>query len=111
MNVTKNIYTCDDCPYKLHIYEQGLCGDFCGHIDCKNTFLQCSNVGIPKECPILKKGQLQHWIANWITDDEGDWHCSFCGAIIERYEQGWHHYRYCYHCGSRMNNVDIVETE
>lgn len=38
----------------------------------------------------------------WETDEEGNWHCSVCGATIKRYEQGWHHYRYCYHCGAKM---------
>ena len=38
----------------------------------------------------------------WETDEEGDWHCSECKAIIEKDEQSRHYYKYCYHCGAKM---------
>lgn len=40
--------------------------------------------------------------AYWMVDDEGDWHCSNCKAIVETDEQGRHNWFYCYHCGKKM---------
>lgn len=40
----------------------------------------------------------------WEVDDEGDWHCSNCKAIVEADEQGRHNWFYCYHCGKKMYN-------
>ena len=37
--------------------------------------------------------------------NDGDWHCSNCGAIIEKDEQKRHYWVYCYHCGRRMKNA------
>ena len=37
--------------------------------------------------------------------NDGDWHCSNCGAIIEKDEQTRHYWVYCYHCGRRMTNA------
>lgn len=37
--------------------------------------------------------------------NDGDWHCSNCGAIIEKDEQNRHYWVYCYHCGRRMTNA------
>ena len=44
--------------------------------------------------------------AEW-TDkfNDGDWHCSNCGAIIEKDERARHYWVYCYHCGRRMKNA------
>lgn len=41
----------------------------------------------------------------WIEEKDEmlpDWHCSRCGAIVENFEQGYHNWRYCYHCGTEM---------
>ena len=35
--------------------------------------------------------------------NDGDWHCSNCGAIVEKDEQGRHNWYYCYHCGAKMS--------
>lgn len=40
----------------------------------------------------------------WVVDDEGDWHCSNCKAIVEADEQCRHNWFYCYHCGKKMYN-------
>lgn len=37
--------------------------------------------------------------------NDGDWHCSNCGAIVEKDEQGRHNWYYCYHCGAKMEGV------
>lgn len=34
---------------------------------------------------------------------DGDWHCSKCGAIVEKDEQGRHYWARCYHCGAKMD--------
>lgn len=46
--------------------------------------------------------------ANWIVNNEGDWNCSNCHAIVEKLEQCNHNWLYCYHCGSYMKNWDSV---
>ena len=52
-------------------------------------------MAIDAACKELKSGY-------WETDEEGDWHCSVCKAIIEKDEQSRHYYKYCYHCGAKM---------
>lgn len=47
------------------------------------------------EQPGQKKGK-------WECDENGDWHCSVCKAIVERDEQINHYWQYCYHCGAEM---------
>lgn len=37
--------------------------------------------------------------------DDGNWHCSVCGAIVEKDEQDRHHWNRCYHCGAKMDEV------
>ena len=88
MHVTKNICTCDDCYYKQRIYEQDLHGYFCSHIDCKDTFLMCSNIGIPKECPIFKRSNkvLKQSIQKkgvWIMGNGMGTYCSNCYYRLE----------------------------
>jgi len=36
------------------------------------------------------------------TYNDGNWHCSECGAIVEKDEQDRHFWRRCYHCGAVM---------
>ena len=44
------------------------------------------------------------WHGRWIDRyNNGDWHCSVCQAIVEKEEQNYHDWRYCYHCGSKMD--------
>lgn len=37
--------------------------------------------------------------------DDGNWHCSVCGAIVEKDEQDRHNWNRCYHCGAKMDEV------
>ena len=49
--------------------------------------------------------------ASWEdTYNDGDWHCSNCGAIVEKYEQINHNWYYCYHCGAKMSKPYIEES-
>ena len=41
-----------------------------------------------------------HWVD---TYNDGDWHCSECGAIVEKDEQTRHYWQRCYHCGAKMD--------
>lgn len=42
----------------------------------------------------------------WLdTYNDGDWHCSECGAIVEKDEQLRHYWQRCYHCGANMINI------
>lgn len=43
-----------------------------------------------------------HWEDKY---DDGDWHCSVCGAIVEKDEQNRHNWNRCYHCGARMSDT------
>ena len=45
------------------------------------------------------------------TYKDGDWHCSNCGAIVEKDEQINHSWYYCYHCGAKMENPFIDTDE
>ena len=38
----------------------------------------------------------------WLKDEEGDYHCSECKAIVEADEKTRHYWAYCYHCGALM---------
>ena len=44
------------------------------------------------------------------TYNDGDWHCSECGAIVEKDEQIRHNWQRCYHCGAKMEgNQDATD--
>lgn len=46
-------------------------------------------------------------IGKWVKNDKenpNDWHCSRCGAIVEDFEQIYHNWLYCYHCGAEMTD-------
>lgn len=50
--------------------------------------------------------QVQCKLGKWIDQyQDGDWHCSCCGAIVEKEEQTLHNWYFCYHCGSQ-NEVE-----
>ena len=42
----------------------------------------------------------------WVKNDDGDYHCSLCQAIVELDEKYQHYWRYCYHCGAKMDEVE-----
>lgn len=43
----------------------------------------------------------------WLdTYNDGDWHCSECGAIVEKDEQIRHYWQRCYHCGAKMQQSE-----
>lgn len=49
----------------------------------------------------------KHDHAQWEdTYKDGDWHCSKCGAIVEKDEQNRHNWYFCYHCGSPMKRAE-----
>ena len=54
---------------------------------------------LPSAQPEQKKGK-------WKCDENGDWHCSVCKAIVERDEQINHYWQYCYHCGAKMEETN-----
>ena len=62
---------------------------------------------LPSAQPERKKGK-------WIKDIErfGDnaYHCSQCGAVLEKDDLEWRNNYYCYHCGSDMRG-EKDETE
>ncbi len=53
MRIELDFHTCHDCPFKIHITEQGCCGDFCSKI----YYGSIPNNGIRKDCP-LKQGEV-----------------------------------------------------
>lgn len=53
------------------------------------------------DAPTIKAEPIRH--GRWLdTYNDGDWHCSECGAIVEKDEQSRHYWQRCYHCGARM---------
>ena len=71
---------------------------FLGHLLCK------LDPGLTdREKEKLKRRFLKgRWEDTYL---DGNWHCSNCGAIIEKDEQGNHNWYYCYHCGARMEGL------
>ena len=53
-------------------------------------------IPLPTAQPERKKGK---WIDRY---NNGDWHCSICNAIVEKDEQTYRNWYYCYHCGADM---------
>lgn len=47
----KTIEKCTECPFTIHIYEQGFCGNCCKFI----TYGTIPNKGILKDCPLKKE--------------------------------------------------------
>lgn len=64
-------------------------------------------VALPSVNPQPKTAYWEH------SDREHpeDWHCSNCGAIVEKDEQHWHNWYYCYHCGKKMLEPKRGKTE
>ena len=61
-----------------------------------NLGLKAAEVAI-EELPSTERA------GRWLdTYNDGDWHCSECGAIVEKDEQDRHYWQRCYHCGARM---------
>ena len=54
--------------------------------------------------PVADVEETRH--GKWIDQyGDGDWHCSRCGAIVEKDEQRRHNWYRCYHCGAKMDGV------
>ena len=70
-----------------------------GH-NCQYYVKGCPEVeclrNVPSAQPERKKGK---WIDRY---NNGDWHCSICNAIVEKDEQTYRNWYYCYHCGADM---------
>ena len=54
---------------------------------------------VEKLTPVIPERNRAKWIDKY---KNGDWHCSACGAIVEKDEQARHWWNCCYHCGSLM---------
>lgn len=55
-----------------------------------------------------QKDQLDEPEGKWVKDENGDYRCSKCKAIIENDEWERHNYNYCYHCGARMEDENEI---
>lgn len=49
--------------------------------------------------PERKRGQ---WIKNIERFGDNTYHCSQCGAVLEKDNLEWRNNYYCYHCGADM---------
>lgn len=56
---------------------------------------------IQKLPPVQPARKIGKWVKN-DKENPNDWHCSRCGAIVEDFEQIYHNWLYCYHCGAQM---------
>jgi len=90
--------TCFDCPLSHG----------CPVINgCTNEQAMQYAGEIPDDCPVNKISAEPEWKkGNWIKNIErfGDnaYHCSQCGAVLEKDDLEWRNNYYCYHCGSKM---------
>ena len=52
--------------------------------------------------PTADVQEVKHgrWVDRY---NDGDWHCSICGAIVEKEEQTYRNWYWCYHCGAKMS--------
>lgn len=91
----------------------------CRLVGADGDILFCRSVGYVSEmvhkrhenCPLSEERaadaieKLMPKTARWEdTYKDGDWHCSNCGAIVEKDEQINHNWYCCYHCGAKMEN-------
>lgn len=52
------------------------------------------------DMPTVNSIKHGKWIDKY---GDGDWHCTRCGAIVEKHEQDYRNWYFCYHCGARMD--------
>ena len=63
----------------------------------ESTF--CDEIVALRKVPSV---QPEH--GRWIDQyGDGDWHCTSCGAIVEKHEQDYRNWHFCYHCGAKMD--------
>lgn len=56
-------------------------------------------------CPTVEAEPIKH--ERWKDQyGDGDWHCTGCGAIVEKDEQYRHNWYRCYHCGAKMDGKE-----
>lgn len=56
-----------------------------------------------RECGARYGKMLKSREAEWVDQyNDGNWHCTKCGAIVEKDEQINHNWYFCYHCGAKM---------
>ena len=60
-------------------------------------YIECER--IIEQLPSVTVRQTGEWIDQY---NDGNWHCSKCGAIVEKDEQINHNWYFCYHCGAKM---------
>ena len=44
--------------------------------------------------------------AEWMLNEEGEFYCLNCGAVVFPDSWYWHRFLYCYHCGAKMEQND-----
>lgn len=59
------------------------------------------------DAPTIDAVPVKH--GHWVKNDEGDYHCSICKAIVESDEKYRHYWGYCYHCGAKMEVKEMME--
>ena len=67
-----------------------------------NTYFRACNILTGSDHLILESAANMLTTAHWERDNEGDYHCSNCKAIVESDERARHYWRFCYHCGAEM---------
>ena len=67
-----------------------------GRMTSDAVITKCEIDSMPTIDPV-KHGR---WVDRY---GDGDWHCTRCGASVEKHEQVWRNWYFCYHCGAKMN--------
>lgn len=97
------VVRCKDCKYN-----QGSACDYSAVWTRPNGFCQWGERKDDKtDAPAVNAKPVKH--GRWVKNEEGDYHCSECNAIVESEERYWHYWRYCYNCGARMETEEMME--
>lgn len=63
-----------------------------------------------KELPSIFQPQKGKWIKDIKKFGDNAYHCSQCGAVLEKDDLEWRNNYYCYHCGADMREgSDILD--
>ena len=97
---------CKECPYDSYCYHESLC-----------------DVTMFNALDLLRKQQTEighlrkrlerksKWIVNTKKYGNDNYHCLLCGAVLEKEEETWHYWQYCYHCGAHMVLMDGTDRD
>ena len=72
------------------------------HIKFTNTSFRCETIE-DADGTIFTRVRKRKKAKGIDQYNDKNWHCSECGAIVEKDEQINHNWYYCYHCGARMD--------